>query len=149
MGQVEENFLRAREYLAEHVHIAASSGLYRTAAWGMEQAPDFLNQVWQVNTYLKPKALLEALLETERRLGRKRVKGQGYQNRPIDLDMLLYDDLVLDLPGLQIPHPRLCERRFALLPLAELAPHYQHPLRRQTVAQLLTECGDKNRVERC
>lgn len=149
MGNVAENFLRAREYLLEHLDITAFSGLYRTAAWGMEQAPDFLNQVWQVYTHLKPKPLLEVLLETERWLGRKRTKGQGYQNRPIDLDILLYDDLVLDLPGLQIPHPRLCERRFALLPLAELAPHYQHPLRRQTVAQLLDECGDKNRVERC
>jgi 3-oxoacyl-[acyl-carrier protein] reductase len=98
-------------------------------------SPPFLNSAACLETSLPPDALLKALKDIETTLGRRH--GVRHSPRPIDLDILLYDDLVLDTPGLVIPHPRLHERRFVLEPLAQIAPDAMHPTRYCTVAQLL------------
>lgn len=102
--------------------LVAASRLYRTPAWGREDQPDFINAVAQLQTGLAPLALLDALLGIERAFGRERLAGERWGPRTLDLDLLLYADQVLDLPRLQVPHPHLHVRAFALLPLSELAP---------------------------
>jgi 2-amino-4-hydroxy-6-hydroxymethyldihydropteridine diphosphokinase len=97
------------------------SRLIETEPWGNEEQPRFLNAVAEVATELEPRELLELLLDVEARLGRER-DGTHWGPRTIDLDLLLYDDRVIDEPGLTVPHPFLHERLFVLDPLAELAP---------------------------
>jgi len=96
----------------------------------------YLNGAARVTTELAPRALLDALLSAERACGRVRTPGVRNEARTLDLDLLLYDDLVLDEPGLTLPHPRLHERAFVLGPLAELAPQLRHPVLKQTLAEL-------------
>jgi 2-amino-4-hydroxy-6-hydroxymethyldihydropteridine diphosphokinase len=120
--------------------VAAVSSLYETAAWGLEDQPTFLNQAVQLLTTLSPAELLAACLATEQRAGRERLVRWGA--RTLDVDILLYDAAIIDTPTLQLPHPRLPERRFALVPLAELAPHLLHPGLHRTITQLLATCPD-------
>lgn len=99
------------------------SSLYRTPAWGRTDQPDFINGVLAVETTLAAPDLLANLLGIERRFGRLRDEDAGrWGPRTLDLDLLLHDDQVLELPGLSLPHPRLHERAFVLVPLAEIAP---------------------------
>ncbi|ALS95091.1 2-amino-4-hydroxy-6-hydroxymethyldihydropteridine pyrophosphokinase [Xanthomonas oryzae] len=102
--------------------LIAASRLYRTPAWGSEDQPDFINAVAQLRTGLAPLPLLEALLGIEQAFGRERRAGERWGPRTLDLDLLLYAEQVIDLPQLQVPHPHLHARAFALLPLSELAP---------------------------
>ncbi|MEJ7746115.1 MAG: 2-amino-4-hydroxy-6-hydroxymethyldihydropteridine diphosphokinase [Luteimonas sp.] len=99
-----------------------ASRLYRSAAWGMQEQPDFINAVALLETRLDPRALLDALLQLERSHGRDRDAETRWGPRVLDLDLLLYGDAVIDEPGLRVPHPHLHERAFALLPLVEIAP---------------------------
>lgn len=105
--------------------LSARSRLFRTPPWGFVEQPDFINAVARVETSLPPRQLLAALLDVESRAGR--VRGVRNGPRVLDLDLLLYDDLRLDEPGLVIPHPRLHERAFVLLPLADIAPELVVP----------------------
>jgi 2-amino-4-hydroxy-6-hydroxymethyldihydropteridine diphosphokinase len=98
------------------------SSLYRTPPWGVTDQPDFINAVAELDTSLEPTALMQTLLETERQAGRTR-EGRRWGPRTLDLDLLLYGDRQLDAPGLTVPHPRIAERAFVLLPLAELDPN--------------------------
>ncbi|AJQ87431.1 2-amino-4-hydroxy-6-hydroxymethyldihydropteridine diphosphokinase [Xanthomonas oryzae pv. oryzicola] len=102
--------------------LIAASRLYRTPAWGHADQPDFINAVAQLRTGLAPLPLLEALLGIEQAFGRERRAGERWGPRTLDLDLLLYAEQVIDLPQLQVPHPHLHARAFALLPLSELAP---------------------------
>ena len=103
-----------------------SSRLYRSAPWGMLDQPEFVNAATAIETELSPQALMQALLAIERDAGRDR-NGERWGPRILDLDLLLYGALTLAEPGLQLPHPRLHERAFVLLPLAEIAPHLDVP----------------------
>ncbi|WOS42978.1 2-amino-4-hydroxy-6-hydroxymethyldihydropteridine diphosphokinase [Xanthomonas rydalmerensis] len=98
-----------------------ASQLYRSPAWGREDQPDFINAAALVATTLPAPALLQSLLDLESRHGRQRLPGERWGPRTLDLDLLLYAEAVIDLPGLQVPHPFLHERAFVLLPLAEIA----------------------------
>jgi 2-amino-4-hydroxy-6-hydroxymethyldihydropteridine diphosphokinase len=105
---------------AETIEATRLSKIRETEPWGYADQPLFLNAVAEVETELGPRALLDELLDVERRLGRERGGGPRYGPRTIDLDLLLYGDEVIDEPGLTIPHPHLHERRFVLEPLVEL-----------------------------
>ena len=124
-GQIE----RAIELLAAEygIELVAVSSLRETEPVGYEDQPRFLNGAAELRTSLHARELLERLLAVERRLGRVRGDGRRFGPRTIDLDLLLYGDELIDEPGLQIPHPRLHERRFALEPLAELDPALEVP----------------------
>ncbi len=120
--------------------ITLKSSLYQTASCGKHDQPDFINQVICVQTDLLPKQLLKIILEIELELGRKRVSKWG--SRTIDIDILFYEDQILNDPDLTIPHPYLHERRFSLMPLHEIAPDLVHPLFKKSVEQLLDELSD-------
>jgi 2-amino-4-hydroxy-6-hydroxymethyldihydropteridine diphosphokinase len=123
LGDREATLRRALELLADgEVRVVAVSSLRETEPVGFLDQPPFLNGAAVVETELEPRALLERLLAVERSLGRTRGDGPRYGPRTVDLDLLLYDERELAEPGLELPHPRLHERRFALEPLAELAP---------------------------
>jgi 2-amino-4-hydroxy-6-hydroxymethyldihydropteridine diphosphokinase len=121
--------------------ISKHSSLYRSAPVGYDNQPDFINAVAEVNTTLTPQQLLQALLATEALQGRER----PFPNAPrvLDLDLLLYDDRVMNTTELTLPHPRMHERGFVLYPLAEIAPDLQVPTK-GNVRDLLAACADKN-----
>jgi 2-amino-4-hydroxy-6-hydroxymethyldihydropteridine diphosphokinase len=102
--------------------IQRQSAFYRTPAWGKTDQPAFLNAVVELRTRMPAKVLLEALLAIEQRFGRVRTEAERWGPRVLDLDLLAYGDEVIDEPGLTLPHPRLHERAFVLVPLAEIAP---------------------------
>lgn len=122
LGDRRENLAAALDRLSEHalIRVEAVSALYETPAWGKTDQPAFLNAAVRIETGFQPRALLEAILEVERRLGRER--GERWGPRPIDIDILLFGAAAVDEPGLQIPHPRLHERAFALAPLLDVLP---------------------------
>lgn len=122
------------------------SSLYETEPCGGPPQGKFLNGVIEVETQLSPRELLEKLKEIERRLGRVKTVANG--PRTIDLDILLYQDLVVDEEDLKIPHPRVTQRRFALEPLAELNPDLIHPISNKKVAQLLREVQEAEETKR-
>lgn len=135
LGKRADNLSEARRLLSRIAPIRAESTVIETEPWGYSDQPDFLNQVVRCETDLSPQALLHELKAIETRIGR--TPTFRYGPRRIDLDLLYYDDLVLDQPGLTIPHPDLHERDFVLRPLAEIAPDWVHPVLRRTHAELL------------
>lgn len=139
---------RARELLASAGVIESASPIYETEPVDYRDQPDFLNQVVVLRTACAPLELLRLCLSIERALGRERLHARG--PRTIDLDLLLYDDLSLDIvegtDRLTIPHPRMHQRRFVLVPLCDLLPTGFHPVLGKSFAQLLAEVNDPARV---
>jgi 2-amino-4-hydroxy-6-hydroxymethyldihydropteridine diphosphokinase len=129
LGEPERQIAAALGQLAaeERVELLAVSTLRETEPVGYRDQPNFLNGAAELETRLSARELLERLLAIEHRLGRVRGKGPRFGPRTIDLDLLLFGDETIDEPGLTVPHPRLAERRFALEPLAELAPSLEVP----------------------
>jgi 2-amino-4-hydroxy-6-hydroxymethyldihydropteridine diphosphokinase len=109
----------------EAVRLLARSADYETPPWGVTDQPPFVNLCLRVATALAPKALLQRALAVEAGLGRDRATGRRWGPRPVDIDILAYDDLVLDGPDLSLPHPRMKDRAFVLVPLAEIAPDWR------------------------
>jgi 2-amino-4-hydroxy-6-hydroxymethyldihydropteridine diphosphokinase len=122
--------------LADLGHVSARSSLYRTDPVGFAHQPRFVNAVVVLEMELEPRTLLKKLLEIEKEFGRDRSGGIPNGPRTLDLDILLVDDLVISEPGLELPHPRLAERAFALIPLSEVAPQVRIPGHEQTVAEM-------------
>lgn len=149
LGNMEATFAKACKWLEIKVGtICNKSSNYQTAPWGFESNLPFLNQVVKLETALTPSQLMHELLSIESSLGRTRGNQLGYQSRTIDLDILFYNQAIIDLPHLEIPHPRLHLRRFTLLPLSEIATDYFHPTLQKTVSQLLAECEDQSEAKK-
>lgn len=128
--------------------IVAESSLYESEPWGFQSEHWFLNQVVEVQTQLSPDEMMRQLLEIEKELGRDRsTPHEGYVSRPMDLDILYWGDgLIVEGQHVIVPHPRLHQRRFTLLPLCDIAPDYIHPIMKKTNLQLLDECQDNGKV---
>jgi 2-amino-4-hydroxy-6-hydroxymethyldihydropteridine diphosphokinase len=142
LGNREENMARAGKEIETRAGIIMeASSLYQTGAWGKTDQPDFLNQVLKIETPLDARELLEQLLSAEQSMGRHR--NEKYGPRTIDMDILFFNDEIIDNKSLQVPHPRLQERRFALIPLAEIAGEKIHPVLGKSINDLLAECPDK------
>ena len=147
LGDRAAQLARAMEALAAAgVRVVRRSSLYRTEPVDVPTQSWFLNCVLEAETDLMPRQLLRILLEVERSLGGKKLVRRG--PRAIDIDLLLYGANVVHAPELEVPHPRMAERRFVLVPLAELAPLLPHPTLAKTVAELLAETHDRSSVRR-
>jgi 2-amino-4-hydroxy-6-hydroxymethyldihydropteridine diphosphokinase len=137
LGDRLANLRAAIRSMPPEIIVLAESHVYETPPWGYENQPAFLNMVIKAETGLEPKALLAYLKQIEVELGREQNFRWG--PRLIDLDILFYDDLVFDTPPLVIPHPRLQERAFVLVPLADVAPDLVHPVFHRSVSDLLID----------
>ena len=138
--------LAVRHITARCGSVTITSSIYETAAWGNTNQPAFYNQAIKLDTLLSPEALLVALLSIELEMGR--VREEKYGPRTIDLDILMINDIVLNTPALTIPHPQMHNRRFALLPLHEIAPALHHPVFNKTIHDLLLNCLDTLDVQK-
>jgi 2-amino-4-hydroxy-6-hydroxymethyldihydropteridine diphosphokinase len=136
-GPPRQTLDAARIHLAQLGRLITVSSYYETAPVGYLDQPAFLNAAAALETTLAPHALMAALLAIEEAFGRQRIIPNG--PRTLDLDLLLYDDLILNTPTLQVPHPRMLERAFVLVPLAEIAPHRIHPQTMRSMSQLLAD----------
>jgi len=148
LGKRQINLRRAAEAIGKFIGgITASSSIYETEPWGFISHEKFLNQVVKVETDFSPFSLLEKIHEIESGLGRVRGTEQ-YSSRIIDIDILLYEDIIVEEAILKIPHPLISERRFVLVPLCEIAAELRHPVLNKTIGELLEICADKSDVKK-
>lgn len=151
LGDRAQNIARAIKALdARGVRVTRQSSLYETEPVDVRGGGWFLNAVVEAETNLLPHQLMQTLLIIERSLGRRRppISDGPKQSRTIDMDILLLGSRVISEPGLEIPHPRMAERRFVLEPLAEIAPKLKHPVLNKTIAELLAATPDQAAVRR-
>ena len=147
LGNRSANLQKAIQLIEQNCgQVVQSSAIYETAAWGLTEQPAFYNQALKIETTVLPEALMQELLHIEQMMGRIRTVKLG--PRTIDLDMLFYDQLILNSTLLVLPHPALTERRFVLLPLAEIAANFMHPILHKTIQVLLNECPDHLDVQK-
>ena len=147
LGNRQQNLQDALAVLSQKMVILKESSVYQTSPWGYLDQPAFLNQVIEAQTDLSSLNLLGFLKDTERQLGRQ--ANFRYGPRLIDLDILFYGDRIIQTPRLQVPHPRLAQRAFVLVPMAEIAPEFVHPQKGQTITQLLAAFPDLGGVQKC
>jgi 2-amino-4-hydroxy-6-hydroxymethyldihydropteridine diphosphokinase len=147
LGNREENLEKAKKLIAQHCgRLISTSSLYETSAWGKTDQPSFLNQALEIRTSLGAKDLMQKILQLEKLMGRER--NEKYDPRIIDIDILLFNQDQNNDSFLKIPHPEMQNRRFALTPLAEIAPDLQHPVFKKSISELLKECRDQSDVKK-
>lgn len=145
-GDRETKLRNAVKLISERVgNIVNSSSVYETEAWGFDSDP-FWNQVLVVDTQISPFEVLSTVLTIETELGRVRDNADTYTARLIDIDILFYEDEIINEPDLVVPHPLIGERRFVLEPLSEINPGLKHPVTKKIISQMLEECEDKSAV---
>ena len=148
LGDKRKNLDEAKIRIEESIgKIVNCSSVYQTEPWGFKSENDFLNMVICVETNLHPSGLLGRILMIESQMGRTRCDNQ-YSSREIDIDILLYENEIVDEIALKIPHPKLHERRFVLVPLCEIGSEIIHPVLNQSVESLLKSCKDKSKVRK-
>lgn len=156
-GNRQQILTQATDLIQQRIgSVVACSHIYETAPWGTfaehEKPQNFYNQALKTETLLTPHQALKEALHIESLLGRQRhatPTGNAYASRPIDIDLIFFDTLVIDTPNLILPHPRMHLRRFVLQPLCDIAPHYTHPILNKTITELLNECTDTSSCLRC
>ena len=145
LGNRKENLSNAISLINEQCgSLTRSSSIYETEAWGITDQPSFLNQALEISTSLSARQLMRKVLNIEEEMGRVRKEKLG--PRIIDIDILLFENEIHDLRFLKIPHPEMQNRRFVLVPLAEINSSLQHPVLKKTIAELLEECPDNLEV---
>ena len=148
LGDKRTVFSEVQDKLNDRVgKITEQSSIYETEPWGFESSDIFWNQALEISTPLSPEEVLVQTQQIELELGRTG-KTDQYDSRIIDIDILFYDDQIIHLENLIIPHPRLQERKFALVPLCEIAPELIHPVFQKSIRQLLDECQDTLWIEK-
>jgi 2-amino-4-hydroxy-6-hydroxymethyldihydropteridine diphosphokinase len=147
LGERKAILLMAMESIEKRVgRICGESAFYESEPWGFEAKEQFLNKVAMVQTNKSPDEVLDLILDIEKELGREKSGSPNYESRKIDIDLLFFNDEIIQQTRLTIPHPRLHLRRFTLMPLAEIAPGLMHPVFKKNIEQLLTECSDPMQV---
>ncbi len=147
LGDRLQNLQRALILINERVGSTAKrSDVFITAAWGYEAQPDFYNQAVCIETSLSAEVLLNTLLKIEEESGRKR-NGDKWQERIIDIDILFYNDDIIETEKLNVPHPFLQDRKFVLVPMMQIAKELVHPVLKKTIGQLADECKDTLEVK--
>jgi len=154
VGNRREHLQEAVNQLAEHVgHIVRLSSVYRSSSWGY-QGGEYLNMCVEVSTALSPELILEKILRIEGNLGRNRDASQNrkenrpYEDRILDIDLLLFEDEIIFYNDLKVPHPRMLDRKFVLLPLSEIASEFIHPIAKKSIRTCLDQCSDNGVVEK-
>jgi 2-amino-4-hydroxy-6-hydroxymethyldihydropteridine diphosphokinase len=149
IGNRDIYLTNARDNVSQLIgEIERSSSVYETEPWGFNDEKPFLNQVIISLTSMKPREIMDIIRNIEESLGRVRGIKDHYTSRTIDIDILFYDNVVINDHDLVIPHPRIHERRFVLQPLVEIEPGLMHPVLNKTIAVLHDECADKLQVRR-
>jgi len=139
LGEKAFNLLQAVIYITEEIgKLTASSSVYKSEPWGFESINEFLNMVVCVETNLSTEEILSITQSIEKKIGRKEKTNRTYQDRIIDIDIIVYDDLILNSDKLTIPHPLFHERQFVLKPMSEIAPEFVHPVLHKKVSELIS-----------
>ena len=147
MGDSEQMLTVATNMIEKNIgKLTKSSSIYRTAAWGNEDQPDFLNQIIIVSSLLSSSNILKEIFVIEKEMGRVRTTKNAA--RVIDIDMLFFNDEIIQTETLTVPHPQVQNRRFVLVPLAEIALNFIHPLLKKSSLELLSICSDKLNVQK-
>lgn len=147
LGDRSTNLAIARQEISRLIGASiTTSSIFKTAAWGNPNQPDFYNQVIKLNTVLPPEEVLINTRAIENEMGR--IRQEKWEPRIIDIDILFYGNRILNGPELTIPHPQIPNRRFTLLPLHQIASDFMHPSLQKSIKQLLEECTDSLEVER-
>ena len=131
---------------SDKINVVATSSFYESEPWQMNSENWFVNAVIQISTTLKPEELLNECQRIEAQLGRKRIVSNNYTDRTIDIDILFYDDLILNTERLTIPHKNFCKRAFVLVPMLEIAQDFIHPLYKKTVMEIYEELENPEMV---
>jgi 2-amino-4-hydroxy-6-hydroxymethyldihydropteridine diphosphokinase len=146
LGNRIENLAMARSLIENELgKIIKVSSIYETAAWGITKQPDFLNQVLLIKTKFSPEKMMQLILSIENKMGR--VRTQKNASRIIDIDILFFNDEIISNENLTIPHPEIQNRKFALIPLNEIASDLVHPVFKQSIKNLLSTSKDKLQVK--
>lgn len=147
-GDVKNTFREAVKEINNLIgSVIIESKIYQTASWGDVSQPDYMNQVLRVSSSLPSYLILERCLSIENRFGRIRNKDNQWEGRTVDIDILLIGNQIIKTPNLSVPHPRMLQRNFVMIPLAEIAENVIHPIENKTIGDLVTFTNDNLSVK--